>query len=586
MHIRSCRSSWLYLALALACGLVSILGFVRLAGEVGRPFGGLIWQFDDVQGFSVSYDVPQHWSGPQHGLRPYTVLLAIDGQAPVDFAAVYANTAPGALAEYTVGDAAGTPQRLTAPVERFSWVHLRSAYASIGLAAVAFAAAGFVLLRSAQHTGRRLVAWIMLVGAVPAFYHSHHGSISRLYYSRPLLALMWAPCPALLGALLCHLALVYPHRHGGLLRRRWLLPAVYGLAALLALALGATYLGGSRPAVAAWQPLATNAGLGFMLVGALATLLSGGWAGLFTRTTIAPTERRQARILAGAWLLVMLLLAGTLAAANLRWPTPFEQLIAIAWLLPLGLVYAISNADLIARLEQENATRAELLVEVRAAHQIESRILNDLADDLHDTVLADSKAIEMRLFTLRQQLAGDPTDHMLLAAELDRLHCSSLALRQNMRRIVEGAKPVNFEQEGLTEALDRIVGQLNLADARTCYRVCLSGPVEQCAIELKREIYWIIRAALNNVRDHAAAQDCKVHLVYSDHQIVISVCDNGPGRPQPGDAEPGRFPHRRLGLASMRTRTARLGGTLEFTRSASGARVDIQIPLVAPGVAP
>lgn len=129
-------------------------------------------------------------------------------------------------------------------------------------------------------------------------------------------------------------------------------------------------------------------------------------------------ERRQARILAGAWLLVMLLLAGTLAAANLRWPTPFEQLIAIAWPLPLGLVYAISNADLIARLEQENATRAELLVEVRAAHQIESRILNDLADDLHDTVLADSKAIEMPVYPAAAACRRSDRSHVAASSSI------------------------------------------------------------------------------------------------------------------------------------------------------------------------
>ena len=578
MHIGSKRIVWLYAGLALVGVLVSLLGFVRLAGEVGHAFGGFIWQYDDVRGYSVSYDVPAYWAGPQRGLPPYTPLLAVDGQPPGEFAAIYAAKSPGEVVVYTAGGQFGIARQVGVPVERFRWVDVWAAYGPIALTAYTFTIAGFMLLRTAQNTSRRIIAWGMLVGAMPAFYHTHHGSISQLYYPRPLAAVMWAPCPALLGALLIHLALVYPHRYAALLARRWLLPTLYGLAICLALGLSFSYFGGGFTAVAAWQPLLTNASLGFMVLGALATVISGIWISIFQRKQVEPIERRQARILASAWVLIVVILVGTLAAANLRWPTPFGSLSAVAWLLPLGVIYAIGNADLVARLEQENATRADLLIEVQAAHELEARILNDVADDLHDTAMAESKAIEMRLFTLSQQLTNGTSDTSQLHDEIARLHRNSLALRQNLRRVVEGAKPVNFEQEGLGEALARIVGQLNAADAHTCYRLRVAGPVESCPLELKREIYWIIRAALNNVRDHAAAQQCDVTLACSDTQITIAICDTGTGVPKRAPVELAAFPQRQLGLASMRTRTTRLGGTLEFTRSPAGAQVQILIP--------
>lgn len=43
----------------------------------------------------MSYDVPQRWAGPQHGLPPYRLLLAINGRPASEFAAVYAGAAPG-----------------------------------------------------------------------------------------------------------------------------------------------------------------------------------------------------------------------------------------------------------------------------------------------------------------------------------------------------------------------------------------------------------------------------------------------------------------------------------------------------------
>lgn len=565
--------------MAVLC-ISSLAGLARLWPALGHTFGGFIWQYDDLQGYSVSYDVPRHWPGPQAGLVPYTTILTIAGRPAHDFAEVYRATPPGAAVTYEVVTPDGKHRTIIAPAAPFQMSDLIDAYGLVFLASMAFAISGYLLIRSASDVGRVLFALIMLAGAISGFYHAYHGSITTPYMQRPILSLMWSPSPALLGALLCHASLVYPRRRWVVLRYRWIVPLLYGCAALLGLFLGGVFWLGGDPTIAVFQPLARFASIGFLGLGIIATLLGGGWTIFRQRDALARVERRQIRVLAVAWILAMLMQAGTIIAVSLRWPTPFEGLIFMAIVVPAGLVYAIKNADLIAQLEAENLTRGELLEEIRVVHQLQERILGDIADELHDSALAESKALEMRLYTLLQQVTSGQIADAAARSELALLHQHSLLLGQTLRQIVEGAKPVDFASEGLIDALERTTAQMNAVGAPTHYTLEVVGCVEHCAIAIKREIYWIVRAAINNVRDHAQARQCTIRLEQqADDSIDVVISDDGQG----GDINQTfvlhRMPRRHLGLQSIRTRTARLGGQLQLVSLGRGTRVQVHIPL-------
>jgi signal transduction histidine kinase len=569
----------LYVALAVLFCLGGLAGFARLWPSLGRPFGGFIWQFDNVYGHSVNYDVPQHWPGPVAGLTPHMSITAIDGKSPWEFADVYATAQIGQIVTYTVLTSAGERRSIAVPVTRFDLGYLIEAYGPLFLVGVALIGAGYILLRSARDTGRVLLGFIMLFVASQTLVHTHNGNITTFYNQPFFLAVMGAPPLAVLAAMLCHLGLIYPHRSRLVQRFAWLVPLCYGIAFVLGPALGIIFYFGANPSIAHLQPLATAGIMCFLLVGVGATLARGIWVIVWQRSTLSNTERRQIKILGVAWIVAGIILVGTVGASLLRLSTPFEPLVFLALSMPIALVYAIRNADLIADLEAENALRGDLLEDIQEVHRLQERILSELADELHESALAESKALEMHLFALLQGVTMGRLDSVAVQDEVASIHEQSLVLTRTLRQTVEGAKPVDFTCEGLITALERVIIQLNISSSPTRYTLQHKGAVDDCPLDVKREVYWIIRAALNNVRDHAQARHCTIQLVKRESIMEMVIDDDGRGTTRDEARSLSLASRRRLGIPSMRARAERLGGHLELISLGRGTQVQATIPL-------
>jgi signal transduction histidine kinase len=558
-------------ALMLAAGLA---GIMRLWASLGRGFGGFIWQYDNNVGHSVSFDVPRHWPGPQAGLTPHTRITAIDGRSPWEFPHVYAETPIGTPVVYDVIRTDGQTARISVPVVRFTPSYLADGYGMVFAIGLTFSSAGYVLLRSARDTGRSLLAFVMLAGADAALYHGHNGNIDR-FYNRPIFAaLMGAPSNGILGALLLHLALVYPRRVAIASRHPWLIPGSYALGGGISTILGASIYYGSERRFARMQPPAQLASIAFLVAGVAATLLRGAWELSKQHEGASAAERRQIRIMAVAWTLAATVLLGIIGAANLRVAAPFELLTALGVALPIGLVYAIFNADLIADLEEQSELRGQLLAQLDELQRLRERMLDDLADELHDTALADSKVLELRLYTLLRQTTEGRIEGGQLREALADLHSQGVALGRGLRQTVERVKPIDFGSESLGGALESLVAQLNAAQT-TRYMLVLRGPIEEVSLSLKETIYGIARAALNNVREHAAAEHCTIELVSASDSITLTVGDNGRGSTSASEAGHRR---RQLGLPSMRARAARFGGHLDVSIDRQGTRIMVRFP--------
>ncbi len=568
----------LYIVMAALLFLGGVIGFIRLWPSLGHPFGGFIWQFDNVYGHSVSYDTPRTWSGPQAGLVPHATILSINGKNPIDFVNMYAKAHIGDLVSYMVITPDGQRRTVYAPVARFMFSDLFEAYGLIFLAGITIAGGGYVLLHSARSTGRALLAFIMLVGSDSAFYHSHNGNITTFYNQPFFVSFMWAPSPAIMGALLCHAALVYPRRRRFAEHHPWIVPLCYAVGVPLGLLLGLTFYFGTNKQIAHFQNPALFASIGYMALGAMATFASGLWTWLFQHSDLAKAERRQIRIIAVAWFCAMLVLLGTVGAAVLRLPTSFESLVVLGIVMPIGLVYAITNADIVSQLEEESAFRGQMLEALHEVHQLQERILSDLADELHDSALAESKALEMQLYTLSAKAAKERLDSSVLRNELAGLHQQSLYVARMLRQTGEGTKPIDFTSEGLVDSLERLITQRNANTIGTIYPLESSGDVDACPLDYKHEIFWIIRAALNNVRDHAHATRCMVRLRRVGSTVDVTVTDNGQGIYTDTSAAKPQT-RRRLGMTTMRARAERLSGTIEWKSDGHGTQVHVVLPL-------
>jgi len=87
----------------------------------------------------------------------------------------------------------------------------------------------------------------------------------------------------------------------------------------------------------------------------------------------------------------------------------------------------------------------------------------------------------------------------------------------------------------------------------------------------------IVQEAINNVMNHAKATTIRLSTSREgEDAVVVTVADDGVG--MPAGASEGR------GLRNIRSRGARLGGTVEWCAGAAGGtELRLRIPLAEPG---
>ena len=97
----------------------------------------------------------------------------------------------------------------------------------------------------------------------------------------------------------------------------------------------------------------------------------------------------------------------------------------------------------------------------------------------------------------------------------------------------------------------------------------------ETSVEL--QVVRIIQEALTNVRKHARASNADVNVHKQNHQLSVTISDNGVGF-TPGSMARGEFP--RLGLTTLRERATSIGGTLDIESSpGAGTTVRFKMPL-------
>lgn len=92
--------------------------------------------------------------------------------------------------------------------------------------------------------------------------------------------------------------------------------------------------------------------------------------------------------------------------------------------------------------------------------------------------------------------------------------------------------------------------------------------------DVSAELSYVLQEAVSNALAHSQARHVVVDLQQSPDRITAVVADNGRG------FEPNSLsPHERVGLLSMRERTALVGGWLQIdTAQQRGTRVTIHLP--------
>ena len=235
-------------------------------------------------------------------------------------------------------------------------------------------------------------------------------------------------------------------------------------------------------------------------------------------------------------------------------------------LVILAATYAVLRAW---RRKTAHADAMARLMERVVVAQDEER--RRVAYDLHDGVAQLVVSAKQHLDTCADRWGTAPEQaERELAVGIDRLQQAIV----ETRRVLLALRPAAVEDEGLAAAARRSVEQAareaawevdfveNLGDTP------LPAAVETAA-------FRILGEALTNARKHAGAARVDVALRREADWLLLDVRDSGTGLRDGGGG---------LGLASMRERAARLGGTCTIRRQPSGGTlVRARIPLGADG---
>jgi PAS domain S-box-containing protein len=191
-----------------------------------------------------------------------------------------------------------------------------------------------------------------------------------------------------------------------------------------------------------------------------------------------------------------------------------------------------------------------------------------LARELHDSVTQALFSMTLTTRTIELLLDRDLDQARARLAELRELERDALA---EMRGLIFELRPANIEADGLAQAVRThaaaVEGRTGLPIAVDC------GLVDRLPVELESGLYRITQEAIHNVVKHASAKQVHISLEQEGGFVRLLVEDDGVGF-DPTSSSPGT-----LGLAGMRHRAERLGGTFQLdSELGHGSRVEVVVP--------
>ena len=176
-----------------------------------------------------------------------------------------------------------------------------------------------------------------------------------------------------------------------------------------------------------------------------------------------------------------------------------------------------------------------------------------LRRDLHDGLGPALAGLTLKLDTARNRLGDDDL--------LREMRGDVQATIVDVRRLVDGLRPVSLDELGLVGSLQRLVDRAP-PDGPAVRLVAADADSPAAAVEVAA--YRIVQEALTNVLRHAGARECEVSVQGSNGHLVVSVADDGTGTFPAGDGS---------GLETMRERAEELGGSLELLPRPGGGTV-------------
>jgi two-component system, NarL family, sensor kinase len=222
-------------------------------------------------------------------------------------------------------------------------------------------------------------------------------------------------------------------------------------------------------------------------------------------------------------------------------------------------------------LAQSDALRAERDRSNALLHRLidtQEEERKQTASDLHDRMGARLFALTHGLEESRR-MAGRDTR---LQRQLENLSAEAHACGTEVRALMNELRPTVLDELGFYEALSEYLA--GLTDAMP-FRldVRLDPNLQKWRSRQDAMLFRLVQEALLNARKHARARCLSVTFGREDHEVMLSVEDDGCG------FQTGTIPIGHYGLLTMRERAEVSGGTLQVSSEPGrGTRVIVRFP--------
>jgi signal transduction histidine kinase len=233
-------------------------------------------------------------------------------------------------------------------------------------------------------------------------------------------------------------------------------------------------------------------------------------------------------------------------------PTPTEERLLDDVASQAGLVLrnVRLTAELSARLEELQATTAELRASRRRIVETQDSERRRLERDIHDGAQQHLVALAVKLRMTRTSLEKDPARTRTMIGELRSLTDAAL---ENLRDLTRGIYPPVLAEEGLLAALKAHA-------KRAAMQISVSGNIGRFDPATETAVYFCCLEAIQNAAKHAGSGRVRIRLERDGEEIAFTVSDEGAGF-DPATAKRGS------GLQNMEDRLSVAGGRLEITSS-------------------
>ena len=199
---------------------------------------------------------------------------------------------------------------------------------------------------------------------------------------------------------------------------------------------------------------------------------------------------------------------------------------------------------------------------------------NRLAREIHDTLAQGLTAI-----TLQLETADVLIETQAEAERIQKFVQQALQLSRNnlveARRSVLDLRAAPLQGRTLAEAISLLVDEIQ-AKTHTEIRFQSENANRSLPSRLASSLYRITQEALNNIVQHAQAQQATLRLIIKPDEIHLQIVDDGVGFVVENVVE-GRY-----GLIGLQERAKLLGGKFSLqTAPDNGTQIDVNIPYIS-----